>query len=164
MILDSKDALELRSFESQDVKFRAAEISAVLVTDQTISEDQKETVNSAMLNREDRWGEYREREQSGEKIDFVAMQAELDNATRASLLSADIGDAQVNRILEHEMVVARPVKSMNFMYLFVAFLTSFVVGIFACKAMITLVKKARLTYFSIYCVIVGTTAIVWSLM
>lgn len=39
--------------------------------------------------------------------------------------------------------------------LFLGFLASLITGIFACKWMITLVKKSQLIYFSIYCFIVG---------
>ncbi len=43
------------------------------------------------------------------------------------------------------------------------FISAFVFGIIACKWMIALVKKSKLIYFSIYCLIVGTMAIVYSL-
>lgn len=40
------------------------------------------------------------------------------------------------------------------------FLASFLSGLFACTAMLKIVKKGKLHYFSIYCVIVGIVAIV----
>ncbi len=40
-----------------------------------------------------------------------------------------------------------------------AFIAAFIVGILACNAMIYLVKKSHLTWFSIYCFIVGSIAI-----
>lgn len=40
------------------------------------------------------------------------------------------------------------------------FLASFLSGLFACTAMLKIVKKGKLHYFSIYCVIVGIIAIV----
>lgn len=43
--------------------------------------------------------------------------------------------------------------------LIAAFSSAFIVGVVACKAMIALVKKAQLTYFSIYCLVVGLIAI-----
>ena len=39
------------------------------------------------------------------------------------------------------------------------FVAAFVAGLFACTWMINLVKKSKLTYFSIYCLIVGLIAI-----
>ncbi|MDO5655503.1 MAG: undecaprenyl-diphosphatase UppP [Flavobacteriaceae bacterium] len=47
--------------------------------------------------------------------------------------------------------------------LLAGFIAAFVAGIIACKWMISLVKKAKLTYFSIYCMIVGLLAIIYSL-
>ncbi|WP_066756542.1 undecaprenyl-diphosphate phosphatase [Crocinitomix algicola] len=41
----------------------------------------------------------------------------------------------------------------------VGFIFSFVTGLFACTWMISLVKKAKLSYFAIYCLIVGIIAI-----
>ena len=40
-----------------------------------------------------------------------------------------------------------------------AFIAAFIVGIIACNAMIYLVKKSQLTWFSIYCFIIGIAAI-----
>ncbi|MGJ8548170.1 undecaprenyl-diphosphate phosphatase [Winogradskyella wichelsiae] len=53
--------------------------------------------------------------------------------------------------------------SSNFTALSVGFIAAFVAGLFACTWMIALVKKSKLSYFAIYCVIAGTAAIIWSL-
>ncbi|MBK3518552.1 undecaprenyl-diphosphate phosphatase [Carboxylicivirga marina] len=45
----------------------------------------------------------------------------------------------------------------------VGFIAAFVTGLFACTWMIKLVKNSKLTYFSIYCAIVGFIAIVHQL-
>jgi len=52
--------------------------------------------------------------------------------------------------------------SSSFGYLSVGFIAAFISGLFACTWMIALVKKSKLTYFAIYCVIVGITAIIWT--
>lgn len=44
--------------------------------------------------------------------------------------------------------------------LLVGFLFAFVVGIFACQWMIAFVKKAKLSYFGYYCILIGITAII----
>ena len=41
----------------------------------------------------------------------------------------------------------------------VGFVTAFIAGLFACSWMISLVKKSKLSYFSVYCFIVGVVAI-----
>lgn len=44
------------------------------------------------------------------------------------------------------------------------FVAAFLTGLVACTWMISIVKKSKLTYFSIYCFIVGSIAIVWSIV
>ena len=53
--------------------------------------------------------------------------------------------------------------SSNFTALSMGFIAAFVAGLFACTWMIALVKKSKLSYFAIYCVVVGIIAIIWSL-
>ncbi len=47
--------------------------------------------------------------------------------------------------------------------LLIGFLAAFISGIIACNWMISLVKRAKLTYFSIYCLVVGSIAIIYSI-
>jgi len=51
----------------------------------------------------------------------------------------------------------------SFIPLAIGFLAAFVTGLFACTWMIKLVKKSKLTYFAVYCAVVGVIAIVWTL-
>jgi undecaprenyl-diphosphatase len=44
------------------------------------------------------------------------------------------------------------------------FIAAFISGLFACTWMIALVKKSKLSYFAIYCVVVGLIAIIFSLL
>ncbi|GGD22217.1 undecaprenyl-diphosphate phosphatase [Hyunsoonleella pacifica] len=55
-------------------------------------------------------------------------------------------------------------ESQNFTALSIGFIAAFVAGLFACTWMIALVKKSKLSYFAIYCVIVGVIAIIVSLL
>jgi len=43
------------------------------------------------------------------------------------------------------------------------FIAAFIAGLVACTWMIKLVKKSKLTYFAIYCAVVGVIAIAWSI-
>lgn len=52
--------------------------------------------------------------------------------------------------------------SASFGYLSIGFISAFISGLFACTWMIALVKKSKLTYFAIYCLIVGILAIIWT--
>ena len=46
--------------------------------------------------------------------------------------------------------------------LMAGFVAAFLTGIVACKSMISLVKKARLSYFAYYCFVVAIFAIIWA--
>jgi len=52
----------------------------------------------------------------------------------------------------------------EFASLSMGFLAAFVSGLFACTWMIALVKRSKLTYFSVYCAIVGLIAITYSIL
>lgn len=54
--------------------------------------------------------------------------------------------------------------SGNFTALSVGFIAAFVAGLFACTWMISLVKKSKLSYFAIYCLVVGIIAITYALL
>ncbi|GAA4234687.1 undecaprenyl-diphosphate phosphatase [Postechiella marina] len=55
-------------------------------------------------------------------------------------------------------------NSGNFTALSIGFVAAFVAGLFACTWMISLVKKSKLSYFAIYCVVVGLIAVIYSLL
>jgi len=55
-------------------------------------------------------------------------------------------------------------ESQNVTALSFGFIAAFISGLFACTWMIALVKKSKLSYFAIYCVIVGLIAISFSLL
>ncbi|MCF7559858.1 undecaprenyl-diphosphate phosphatase [Sabulilitoribacter multivorans] len=54
-------------------------------------------------------------------------------------------------------------NTQNITALSVGFIAAFVAGLFACTWMIALVKKSKLSYFAIYCAVVGVIAIIISL-
>jgi undecaprenyl-diphosphatase len=51
-------------------------------------------------------------------------------------------------------------QSTQFGSMVIAFIAAFVAGLIACTWMIQLVRKSKLSYFSVYCVIVGLLAII----
>lgn len=52
-------------------------------------------------------------------------------------------------------------SEIGWLPMLVGFLASFIVGCLACKWMINLVKKGKLVWFSIYCVIMGIVCLLW---
>ncbi|NPA38148.1 MAG: undecaprenyl-diphosphate phosphatase [Chlorobi bacterium] len=55
------------------------------------------------------------------------------------------------------------ISNESFLSVSIGFIAAFITGLVACSWMITLVKNSKLTYFAIYCAIVGVGAIVLSL-
>lgn len=55
-------------------------------------------------------------------------------------------------------------SSVSAVPLAVGFLAAFVSGLFACKVMVALVKKARLKWFSLYCALVGVAVIIYTML
>ncbi|WP_370214318.1 undecaprenyl-diphosphate phosphatase [Mesoflavibacter profundi] len=55
-------------------------------------------------------------------------------------------------------------ESQNITALSIGFIAAFISGLFACTWMISLVKKSKLSYFSIYCAIVGLIAVIYSIL
>ena len=54
-------------------------------------------------------------------------------------------------------------SSVGTMPLVLGFISAFVSGVFACKVMIALVKKAKLKWFALYCAIVGIAVVIYCL-
>jgi undecaprenyl-diphosphatase len=52
-------------------------------------------------------------------------------------------------------------SAIGLMPLLIGFIASFIVGCISCKWMIEMVKKGKLIWFAIYCIIVGILCIVW---
>ena len=53
--------------------------------------------------------------------------------------------------------------SINYLPLGLGFMAAFITGILACQWMIALVKRSKLTYFSLYCSLVGLIALIYGL-
>lgn len=54
-------------------------------------------------------------------------------------------------------------ESAQISHMVAGFLAAFISGLFACSWMITLVRRSKLSYFAIYCLLVGIVAIIFSL-
>ncbi len=63
-----------------------------------------------------------------------------------------------------KMIQEPAAAGVGILPLVVGFFSAFIAGCFACKFMINLVKKGKLIYFAIYCVIIGAVAIIYSLV
>ena len=91
----------------------------------------------------------------------VILKINRDKAARFSFIMVIplIFGSMAKSLLEGNILAESP----NIIPLIIGFLTAFITGIFACKWMVSLVKKSQLKYFSFYCMIVGLISIVYSL-
>ena len=71
-----------------------------------------------------------------------------------------LGEALLDVKDMFEVGVSEAMGGISPLALIVGFLAAFITGCFACKWMINLVKKGKLIWFAVYCVIVGIIAIV----
>ncbi len=72
-----------------------------------------------------------------------------------------LGEATIELFSGEFSSTAAGIPSLS---LFAGFIAAFVSGLFACKTMIALVKKAKLTGFAIYCAIAGSISIIYTLL
>ena len=63
-------------------------------------------------------------------------------------------------ILNNEISI-NYINAMNYL---VGFISALISGYYACKWMIIFVKKSKLIYFSIYCLLIGTLSIIYSFL
>ena len=91
----------------------------------------------------------------------VILGIEREQAARFSFIMVIplILGSMAKSILDHGMSF----ENFDLISLILGFLSAFITGLFACKWMILLVKKSKLYYFSIYCCIVGSIIIFYSL-
>lgn len=69
----------------------------------------------------------------------------------------------LGKIAKDIMDGALTTQSGNVMALIIGFLAAFIAGLFACTWMINIVRKSKLSWFAIYCLIVGLSAIGFAL-
>ena len=55
-------------------------------------------------------------------------------------------------------------QSSEILPILAGFIAAFLAGLLACKWMISIVKNSKLSYFSIYCAIIGSIAIGYALL
>lgn len=59
------------------------------------------------------------------------------------------------------VAAAAPTAAISPLAMIVGFLAAFIVGCIACKWMLDIVKKGKLVWFAVYCVLAGLLCIVW---
>ncbi len=81
------------------------------------------------------------------KFSFLMVLVPIIGANLKDIASGDMMDSQVS------------ITALS-----IGFVSAFLSGLFACKAMIQIVKNSKLVYFAIYCFVVGVIAISFSIL
>jgi len=91
----------------------------------------------------------------------VLLKIERDKAARFSFLMVVplILGSMAKSVIDGDLTQ----DTVSFFPLLVGFIAAFITGVFACKWMVGLVKNSKLKYFSLYCIIVGTFALLMSI-
>ena len=55
------------------------------------------------------------------------------------------------------------VPAIGWLPLLIGFVAAFVTGCLACRFMLEVVRRQRLTYFAVYCLLIGVFAVVYGL-
>jgi undecaprenyl-diphosphatase len=156
MLVDSKDYLDSRKFEDLNYSQRSEIIVNELLADDVIDWEERTAIFGTISWKEKKWEEMKKSE-SEDLSDFEKLYEQ-------HMITAGLSSQQVEKISKHEYGQIRPTISIAFSVLGVGFICAFLTGIFACKWMISLVKKAQLKYFSYYCFLIGVSAIIISLI
>jgi len=88
----------------------------------------------------------------------------IDRTQAASFSFLMVVPLILGKIAKDILDGALTVSNDQLSVLIAGFIAAFITGLFACQWMIKLVKKAQLRYFSYYCFIVGTGAILYQLI
>jgi undecaprenyl-diphosphatase len=86
-----------------------------------------------------------------------------DGAARFSFLMVILPIIAANflDLLEQDPVAG---EGIGWFPLFVGFIAAFLSGLIACKWMLSIVRKGKLLYFGIYCLVIGSIAIIFGLI
>lgn len=157
VLMMSKDYMELKSLNEMEHHSRIDLIMTELGTEVDLSDEEKEDLEEIINGKEITW----------DKIRTSGYTAQLNRKSRKQLKETYVGsmeemglsEEKISQILDHDYGAVRSVNDTDTLSLILGFLAAFFTGLFACKWMIQLVKKAKLTYFSFYCFIIGLVAI-----
>lgn len=156
ILFDTKDFLENREFEKTTISERTEVIVDELMADELFTDQDRRMSFHIIKSKERKW--------SDAKVAGNKETATIETEYKTELEKAGFSDERVTQILEHDYGMVRPLQGPNILALFVGFMCAFITGLFACKWMIAIVKRAQLKYFSFYCFAVGIIAVSYSLI
>jgi len=156
MAVKVKDYAEVSSLESQTVEVRSEQLTNELVTILEAGYVNKEEVYGTVYHKEEKWEALKKGEikvDGYEKLDY-----------QKDLILLGFTEKQADEIASDKVQGFRSYQKTNVIALIAGFIAAFLTGLFACKWMVSLVKRSKLKYFAYYCFAVGALAIVWAFL
>lgn len=154
MLVDTKDFLDTRELESTKEGERTALITEKLIEDEVLTEVEVKLSFGAIFDKELAWSE--------KKLAGETDAKKIEDNYEYSLRASGLDDEKIEAVMTHEFGMVRPLSTPSMLVIGIGFICAFTTGLFACKWMIALVKRAKLRYFSFYCFAVGLIAIIVS--
>ena len=166
MTLKIKDYSEMNSFNELNASQRTETIIQGVHEQRFLNESEKAELTHIILGKERAWDKVKNQdsnvvEESSGLIEPGITQLE-DNFNQV-LIDSGLDSELTELVKEDDFAKVRPIAKTSFLHLLMGFIAAFITGLFACNWMISLVKRSKLVYFTIYCVIVGVSAIAWGL-
>ena len=93
----------------------------------------------------------------------TGMILKVDKAQAAEFSFLMVIPLIVGKVAKDLLDGALPISAID-SNMMIGFFAAFIVGIWACTWMVNLVKRGKLVYFSVYCLVVGSIAIIASLI
>lgn len=158
MLVKTKKFLDVNELESMSASERTTAILDKIEEDYPdVDKSQVEysALTSFIKQRESLW----EKQKLDPNFDFQEETAFRKNYN-SSIAALNISAELTEELKTDEKIGLRTHFKTSGLNMFIGFLAAFITGIFACQWMIALVKKSQLKYFSYYCFLVGTIAII----
>ena len=159
MTIKTKKYLEIRDLEAENATTRTEIIISELNKDIKLQDVNEVALKSAVLKKETSWEELK-----SEPSHKLGDSKKVLEQYRIDLKNANLNKRKIEAVLENDFGKIRPHRKTSSLSLIIGFFAAFITGLVACTWMIALVKKSKLTYFSVYCFVVGSGAIIWSIL
>ena len=154
MTMETIKYLEIRELEGLDVRHRTEMIVDEIHGNIDMQSINLNLLNEAIIKKETAWSMLK----SDSNSQTVKKNFEKD------LRKALLNDQQIKKVINNDLAKVRPHHATTIISIIIGFITAFIVGLFACKWMIKLVKNSQLKYFAYYCFVVGSIVIVSSII
>ena len=156
MLFDAKDYAEMRSLEGMKEGPRAALIMKELEKQGILNETESKLTFGAVFNKELAW--------SAQSVSGRHDINQIEENYALDLKESGLSNDKIDAVLANDFGQVRNLNGPNIMGLSIGFICAFLTGLLACTWMIALVKRAKLKYFSFYCLAVGLIAIVYGFL